>query len=156
MVKGVKFLSRLLNASYSDVITVPLFFSPPQPPTRAIIPDARPLGTFENQDVAMTVPVRRGISKQSHEKIGDYEQSSCFTTIVPKLANSQNKVALTIMGRGSNALRMRAKKGEQEKTARGAGVGRRGRGREIFPLYFFSSVFFSSSLLPLYSTYLYI
>jgi len=33
MVKGVKFLSRLLNASCSDVITVPLFFSlPPKPP----------------------------------------------------------------------------------------------------------------------------
>ena len=34
--------------------TVPLFFSflpsPPPPPVRAIIPDARPLGTFENQD----------------------------------------------------------------------------------------------------------
>ena len=31
------------------------------------------LGTFENQDVAVTV--RRGISKRSHEKIGDCEQS---------------------------------------------------------------------------------
>ena len=35
-----------------------LYFSrppptPPPPPTRAIIPDARPLGTFENQDVAV-------------------------------------------------------------------------------------------------------
>ena len=31
-----------VNASCSDFITVPLFFS--------IIPDARPIGTFENQD----------------------------------------------------------------------------------------------------------
>ena len=45
----------------------------PPPPPRAIIPDARPLGIFENQD---TVTVRRGISKRSHEKIGDCEQSS--------------------------------------------------------------------------------
>ena len=51
---------------------------------------------------------------------------------------------------------MRGKKSEQEKTAMGAGVGRRGRGREIFPLHFFSSVFFSSSHSPLYSTYMYI
>ena len=43
------------------------------PPPRAIIPVARPLGTFKNQD---TVTVRRGISKRSHEKIGDCEQSS--------------------------------------------------------------------------------
>ena len=42
-----------VNASCSDFITVPLFFSPPSPPhppPRAIIPDARPIGTFENQD----------------------------------------------------------------------------------------------------------
>ena len=52
-----------------------IFLAPPPktPPTRAIIPDARPLGTFENQDVAVTV--RRGISKRSHEKIGDCKQS---------------------------------------------------------------------------------
>ena len=57
-----------------------LYFSrPPPSPLRAIIPDARPLGTFENQD---TVTVRRGISKRSHEKIGDCEQSSHFR--VPK------------------------------------------------------------------------
>ena len=42
----------------------------------AIIPDARPLGTFENQDIPVTA--RRGISKRSHEKIGDCEQSSDF------------------------------------------------------------------------------
>ena len=54
----------------------------------------------------------------------------------------------------ASALRVGAKKCEQEKTARGAGEGRGGRGREIFPLYFFSSVFFSSSILPLYSTYM--
>ena len=49
-----------------------LYFSCPSPsplPPRAIIPDARPLGTFENQ-------VRRGISRRSHEKIGDCEQSA--------------------------------------------------------------------------------
>ena len=41
----------------------------------------------------------------------------CFTTIVPRLTNSQNKVALTIMGRESkaSALRVGAKKYEQEK-----------------------------------------
>ena len=33
-----------------DVITVPLFFSPLPPPPRAIILDAHPLSTFENQD----------------------------------------------------------------------------------------------------------
>ena len=37
-----------VNANCSDDITVPLFFSPPPP--RDIIPDARPLGIFENQD----------------------------------------------------------------------------------------------------------
>ena len=54
----------------------------------------------------------------------------CFTTIVPRLTNSQNKVALTIMGRGSKASARRAgaKKNEQEKTARGAGVGSGGEG----------------------------
>ena len=35
---------------------------------RAIIPNARPLGTI-------AVTVRSGISKRSHEKIGDFEQS---------------------------------------------------------------------------------
>ena len=41
----------------------------------------------------------------------------CFTTTVPRLTNSHNKVALTIMGRGSkaSALRVGAKKSEQEK-----------------------------------------
>ena len=56
----------------------------------------------------------------------------CFTTTVPRVTNSQNKVALTIMGRGSKGLcsqTVGAKKNEQEKTARGAGVGSRGRGR---------------------------
>ena len=28
-----------------------LYFSRPSPPPRAIIPDVRPLGTFENQDI---------------------------------------------------------------------------------------------------------
>ena len=49
----------------------------------AIIPDARPLGTFENQDIPVTV--RRGISKRSHEKIGDCEHSGnhlvCYTAV---------------------------------------------------------------------------
>ena len=45
--------------------------SPPPPPPRAIIPDARPLSTI-------AVTVRSGISKRSHEKIGDWEQSSGF------------------------------------------------------------------------------
>ena len=44
MVKGVKFLSRLLNASCSDVITVPLFFS--LPPIRP-----RPLSSFKALDL---------------------------------------------------------------------------------------------------------
>ena len=39
------------------------------PPPGAIIPDARPLGTI-------AVTVRSGISKRSHEKIGDCEQST--------------------------------------------------------------------------------
>ena len=54
----------------------------------------------------------------------------CFTTIVSRLTNSQNKVALTIMGRGSkaSALRVGAKKNEQEKIARGARVGSGGEG----------------------------
>ena len=49
-----------------------LYFSSP-PPKRAIIPDARPLGTFEIK-IAVTVRCDIGISKQSHEKIGDCEQ----------------------------------------------------------------------------------
>ena len=60
----------------------------------------------------------------------------CFTTTVPRLTNSQNKVALTIMGRASkaSALRVGAKKNEQEKRPKnsqgswgrewGRGVGR--------------------------------
>ena len=40
---------------------------------RAIIPDARPLGTFENQDTRDRKT--RFISKRSHEKLGDCEQS---------------------------------------------------------------------------------
>ena len=43
----------------------------PSPPCRAIIPDACPLGTI-------AVTVRRGISKRSHEKIGDCEQSTFY------------------------------------------------------------------------------
>ena len=48
-----------------------IYFSRPPPPhPRAIIPDARPLGTFENQDSR-----DGGISKRSREKIEDCEQS---------------------------------------------------------------------------------
>ena len=46
-------------------------YNPPPPP---------PLGTFENQDVGVTV--RRGISKLSHEKIGDCEQSNKSAIVV--------------------------------------------------------------------------
>ena len=45
----------------------------PPPPKAIMIPDARPLGTFENKMAALTV--RRAISRRSsHEKIGDCEQ----------------------------------------------------------------------------------
>ena len=43
------------------------------PPPRAIIPDARALGAFENQD---TCDGNCGLSKRAHEKIGDCEQST--------------------------------------------------------------------------------
>ena len=50
-----------------------LYFSHPPPPTpRAIIPDTRPLSTLK---IKIAVTVRHGISKLSHEKIGDCEQS---------------------------------------------------------------------------------
>ena len=54
----------------------------------------------------------------------------CFTTIVPRLTNSQNKVALMIMGMGIEGLCSQdaRKESGQEKTARGAGVGRGGEG----------------------------
>ena len=45
---------------------------------RAIIPDARPFGTLK---IRIPVTVRRGISKRSHEKIGDCEQSSHPSTL---------------------------------------------------------------------------
>ena len=61
--------------------------SPPSP-TTAIIPDARPLGTFENQD---TVTVRLGISKRSHEKIGDFEQSRFLVSEVGLLFSGLHK-----------------------------------------------------------------
>ena len=44
---------------------------PPPTPSRAVIPDARPLGTI-------AVTARRSISKGSHEKIGDCEQSTFY------------------------------------------------------------------------------
>ena len=67
MVKGVKFLSRLLNASCSDVITVPLFFS--LPPIRP-----RPLSSFNTY--ASWQPVTESAqSRWSYGKIEDYEQS---------------------------------------------------------------------------------
>ena len=66
---------RSVNVSCNDAMTVPLFFSPPPPSLtspRAIIPGARPLGKLK---IKIAVTVRRGISKRSHEKIGDCEQS---------------------------------------------------------------------------------
>ena len=60
----------------------------PPPTTTAIIPDARSLGTFENQD---TVTVRLGISKRSHEKIGDCEQSRFLVSEVGLLFNGVHK-----------------------------------------------------------------
>ena len=47
------------------------------PPPRAIIPGARPLGTytFENQEGHHYYTVRRAISRRSHEKIGDCDLS---------------------------------------------------------------------------------
>ena len=47
---------------------------PPRP--IAIIPDARSLGTFEDQDGLHALTVRRAIFRRSHEKIGDCEQST--------------------------------------------------------------------------------
>ena len=63
-----------VNANCSDVITVPLFFSPSPP--RDIIPDARLLGIFENQDGRHKM-VRRAISRRSHEKISRYSAGFC-------------------------------------------------------------------------------
>ena len=74
-----------VNASCSDVITVPLFFSPlPLPPTpRAIIPTSAPLVHLK---IKIPVTVRRDISKskRSHEKIDDCEQSIVYTVLVHK------------------------------------------------------------------------
>ena len=61
MVKGVKFLSLLLNASCSDVITVPLFFSlAPKPPL--------PLSSFDTHARWQTV-TQSARSRWSYEKI---------------------------------------------------------------------------------------
>ena len=52
-----------------------LYFSrplPPPPSPRAIISDARPSVHLK---IKIAVAVRRGISKRSHKKIGDCEQS---------------------------------------------------------------------------------
>ena len=68
MIKGVKFLSRLLNASCSDVITVPFFFlaSNPNRP--------RPLSGLDSP--ARWQPVTQSIrSRRCHGKIGDCKQS---------------------------------------------------------------------------------
>ena len=62
-----------MNASYSDVITVPLFFLPPPPPPLSYNPQCPP-PWYNWKSVA--VMVRRGISKRSHKKIGDCEQST--------------------------------------------------------------------------------
>ena len=77
--------TRFVNASCSDIITVPLFFSPPPP--RAIIPDARPLGAFEIKMPAIngkTLSYLNDLTK----KIGDCEQSSGLSmenSLLPQL-----------------------------------------------------------------------
>ena len=55
-----------------DVITVPLFFSPPPP--RAIIPTPTPSVHLKSR--CPPLMVRRSMFQRSHEKIGDCEQSS--------------------------------------------------------------------------------
>ena len=67
IVKGVKFLSRLLNVSCSDVITVPLFFSLPTKPPR-------PLSSFETHTRWQPV-TQSARSRRSYGKIEDCEQS---------------------------------------------------------------------------------
>ena len=70
MVKGVKFLSRLLNASFSDIVTVPLFFSL----QTQTAPAPAPLSSFDIH--ATWRPVTQSIrSRRYHVKIGDCEQS---------------------------------------------------------------------------------
>ena len=70
--------ARTVNASCSDVTTVPLFFSSPPPPPLhththiAIIPDTHPLGTFENQDGQHDTLYLNDLKK----KIEDCEQSN--------------------------------------------------------------------------------
>ena len=70
MVKVVQFLSRLLNASCSDVITVPLLFS--------LLPNRpRPLSSFDTH--ARWKPVTQSAqSRWSYGKIEDCEQSRNF------------------------------------------------------------------------------
>ena len=67
MVKSVQFLSRLLNASCTDVITVPLFFS--------LLPNhPRPLSSLDTH--ARWQPVTQSAqSRWSYGKIEDCEQS---------------------------------------------------------------------------------
>ena len=78
-----------LGGSEKNIFLAP--YPPPLPlPTRAIIPDAGPLGTFKNQD---TSDGKTRMSKRSHEKIGDCEHSKKGGS--PVLDNSSHR-------RGSN------------------------------------------------------
>ena len=77
-----------LGGSEKNIFLAP--YPPPPLPPRGIIPDAGPLGTFKNQD---TSDGKTRISKRSHEKIGDCEQSKKGES--PVLDNSSHR-------RGSN------------------------------------------------------
>ena len=85
-----------------------------------------------------------------------------FTTIVPRLmktTNSQNEVALMIIGGDERAssLRIGAKKSVQEKNSEGSWGRERGRGVGRYsPLHFFFLRVLQFELLPLYSKYMYI
>ena len=61
-----------------------LYFSAPRPPApvRAIIPDARPLSTFENQ--GNRDGKTDGMSKRSHEKIETVNSLTCLPPMWPR------------------------------------------------------------------------
>ena len=69
MVKGVNFLSHLLNESHRDVITVPLFFPLPPKPT-----PPPPQSSFDTHPRWQPV-THSARSRRSYGKIGDCEQS---------------------------------------------------------------------------------
>ena len=82
MVKGVKFLSLLLSASCSDVITVPLFFSlAPKPPL--------PLSSFDTHARWQTV-TQSARSRWSYEKIEAVNSSLQFTVDPRQYALDKN------------------------------------------------------------------